>query len=181
MIRRPLLVLLLSAITASSAWAETPVYAGLRVGTHLDGRFDNLGGNIDTDTPYGGYLGWNLNETFAIEFAASHLGNSTLSNIADGGFDVDGALYQLGAVASFPLSDQFNVLGGVGAYRLNEDGEGSTIAGPINVDFSDSGVYVEVGGRFQLNPQWALRASYTWFDVDSGSEGNVWGGVELKF
>lgn len=178
---RPVLAVVLAALCSSPCWAETSVYAGLRAGSNLDGRFDNFGGNIDTDTPYGGYIGWNLNPSFAIEFAASNLGSSTRSNVADGGFDVDGALYQLGVVASLPLSDQFNLLGGVGGFRLNEDGDASTIAGPVSLDLGDTGVYAEVGGRFQLNPQWAFRASYTWFDFDSGSDGNFWGGVELKF
>lgn len=181
MIRRAIAVLLLAAVGSAPAFAETNVYAGLRVGTNLDGRFDDAGGKLDTDTPFGGYLGWNINPNLAIEFAATNLGSSQRSNIADGGFDVDGALYQLGVVGSFPLSDQFNLLAGVGGFRLNEDGDGSSIAGPVSVDFGDTGVYAEVGGRFQLNPQWALRASYTWFDFESGSDGNFWGGAELRF
>ena len=107
---RPVLAVLVAALCSNSCWAEASVYAGLRAGSVLDGRFDDFGGNIDTDTPYGGHIGWNLNPTFAIEFGASNLGSSKQSQIADGGFDVDGALYQLGVVASLLLSDQFNLV-----------------------------------------------------------------------
>jgi OmpA-OmpF porin, OOP family len=181
MTRGKILPLLLATLVSVPALSATPVYLGLRAGTDLDNRFDDLGGNINTDTPYGGYVGWRINDLFAVEFAASDLGQSKRSNIADGGLDVDGALYQLGLVASLPVSEQFEVLGGVGGFRLNEDGKSSTIAGSTNVDLGDSGVYLEVGARYRFNPQWSVRTSYAWYDFESGSDGNFWGGVQLDF
>ncbi len=174
-------LLLLAALATTPAWAEPSFYLGLRAGTDLDGRFDDVGGNIDSDTPWGGYAGWRVNDTFAIEFAAATLGESSRRNLADAGFEVDGSLYQLGLAASLPVAERFDLTGGIGAYRIEEDGEALTIAGPRDIDYSESGVYVDVGGRFRLNEQWSLRASYTWLDLDAGSDGNFWGGVQLDF
>jgi hypothetical protein len=174
-------LLLLAALASAPAWSEPSFYVGLRAGTDLDGRFDDIGGNIDTDTPWGGYAGWRINDTFAIEFAGATLGESRRSGIADGGFEVDGSLFQLGVVATLPLAERFDLLGGVGAYRIEEDGEASTIAGPRDIDYSESGAYLELGSRFRINEQWSLRASYTWFDLDAGADGNFWGGVQLDF
>ena len=175
------LLLLLASLAATPAWSAAPFYLGLRVGSDLDGRFDDIGGNIDTDTPFGGYAGWRINDTLALEFGATTLGNSTRSDIADGGLDLDGAIYQLGLAAAFPVADRFDLQGGVGVFRLDEDGEASTIAGPRRIDVSETGAYAELGGRYQLNDQWSLRAGYTWYDFDAGGDGNLWGGVQLDF
>lgn len=175
------LLLLLTALACTPAWSAAPIYAGLRVGSGLDGRLDELGGDIDTDTPFGGYAGWRINDTFAVEFGATTLGNSTRSGIADAGLDLDGAIYQLGVLATVPLADRFDLQTGLGAFRLDEDGEASTIAGLVDVDNSESGIYLELGGRYRFNEQWSLRAGYTWYDFDAGGDGNVWGGVQLDF
>lgn len=173
---------LIAALAAASMPALAgDFYVGLRAGSDLDGRIDELGGAIDTDNPWGGYAGWRINDTLALEFAASDLGESERSAIADAGLELDGALYQLGLTAQFPLADSFDVFGGLGAFRLEEDGTAITIAGPRDIDLGDTGGYVEAGGRYRFNEQWALRASYTWFDFDGGSDGNFWGGVQLDF
>jgi len=172
---------LLATLFATPALATTSFYTGLRVGSDLDGRLQDAGAPIETDTPFGAYAGWRINENFALEFGATSLGSSTRSGIADAGLDLDGAVYQLGLVASIPVAENFELLGGAGAFRLDEDGEAITIAGPVPIDASESGAYVEVGGRYLLNQQWSLRAGYTWYDFDAGGDGNVWGGVQLDF
>lgn len=179
--RARLLLLSIVALASAPAFSAPSFYVGLRAGTDLDGRFDDIGGNIDTDTPWGGYAGWRINDNFAIEFGAASLGESKRSNIADGGFDVDGSLFQLGVVGSVPVADRFDLFGALGAYRVEEDGEASTIAGPRNIDTSESGIYAELGGRLQINEQWSLRTSYTWFDFDAGGDGNLWAGVQIDF
>ena len=175
------LFLLLASLAVAPAAIAAPFYAGLRVGSELDGRFDDLGGDIDTDTPFGGYAGWRIDDTFALEFGAMTLGNSTRSAVADAGLDLDGAIYQLGGVATVPLADAFDLQAGLGAFRLEEDGEASTLIGPQDVDTSESGIYLEIGGRYRFNEQWSLRGGYTWYDFDAGGDGNAWGGVQLDF
>lgn len=156
-------------------------HVGLRAGSNLDGRLDDQIGAIETDNPWGGYAGWHINETLALEFAASDLGESERSTIADAGLKLDGALYQLGLVAQIPFADQFHGFAGLGAFRREEDGSAITIAGPRDIDLSDTGGYIELGGRYAFNEQWSLRASYAWYDFDGGSDGNLWGGVQLDF
>ena len=175
------LILLLASLAIAPVVSAAPFYAGLRVGSELDGRFDDIGGDIDTDTPFGGYAGLRINDTFALEFGAMTLGNSTRSDIADGGLDLDGAIYQLGGVATVPLADRFDLQAGLGVFRLEEDGEAGTIAGPRDIDTSESGAYLEIGGRYSFNEQWSLRGGYTWYDFDAGGDGNFWGGVQLDF
>lgn len=170
--------LLLTAV-AAPALAQSPLYFGLTVGSKLDGRVPDGAGSLDTDTPYGGYAGWRFTDTLALEFGAKHLGNATRSGIVDAGLDLDGAIYQLGVVGSLPINDQFDLIGGIGAFRLDEDGTASTLIGPVDVDNSGSGAYLDVGGRVKLNEQWSLRAGYSWYDFDAGGDGQIWGGVQL--
>jgi len=108
-----------------------------------------------------------------LEFGATSLGNSKRSGIADASLDLDSAIYQLGLTASIPVEDRFELLGGLGAFRLYEDGEASTIAGPVRIDASESGAYPEVGARYSLNQPWSLRAGYTWYYFDAGGDGNL--------
>ena len=175
------LAAVIALAAAAPAWSANDFYVGLRAGSDLDGRLDDQGGNIDSDNPWGGYAGWRINDTLALELGLSDLGNSTRSGIAEGGLDLDGALYQFGLVARVPLADSFYVLGAIGAFRRDEDGTAGTIAGPRRIDLSETGGYVELGGAYRFNEQWSLRASYTWFDFDGGSDGNFWGGVQLDF
>lgn len=175
------LLLLLASLALAPTLSAAPFYAGLRVGGELDGRFDDIGGDIDTDTPFGGYAGWRINDTFALEFGATTLGNSQRTGIADGGLDLDGAIYQLGGIATVPLADSFDLQAGLGVFRLEEDGEAGTIAGPRDIDVSETGAYLEIGGRYRFTEQWSLRGGYTWYDFDAGGDGNIWGGVQLDF
>ena len=77
------LVLMLAALASAPAWSATPFYVGLRAGSNLDGRLDDQGGNIDTDNPYGGYAGWRINDTFALELG--HRGGEVAAVGGDGG------------------------------------------------------------------------------------------------
>jgi opacity protein-like surface antigen len=173
------LALALAAALPTATQAQA-FYAGLDVGSKLDDRFDNFG-VVDTDTPFGGHAGWQFHDRWAIELGLTDLGQSTRSAAADAGFDLDGALYQLGVVGNWPIHDRFELLGALGAFRLDEDGTALTLLGPRPLDNSDSGLYLEAGSRFRLDDRWALRASYRWLDLDPDSDGHVVGAVELHW
>lgn len=179
MTRSLLLGVLVLAGATTPALAQAPFYLGLKVGAGLDGRIPDGPGSLDTDTPFGGYAGWRFNDLFALEFGAMQLGNSQRSGILDAGLDVDGWLYQLGVSATMPVSDSFDIQGGVGGFRLNEDGKAITLIGPVDFDNSGSGAYAEIGGRQRLNDQWSLRFGYTWYDFDAAGDGHFWAGAQI--
>ena len=171
---------LLLTVASFAQAQDQHFYAGFDVGGKLDGRFDDFG-ELDGDTPFGGHVGWQFNEILSVEVGLIDVGETTRSAATDAGFELDGALYQVGLVGRIPVAEQWELLGGIGAFRLDEDGTALTIAGPRPFDNSDSGYFVDAGARFRLNDAWALRAGYRWYDFDPNSEGHVTGGVELAW
>lgn len=161
--------------------AETPFYLGLRVGSAMEERLPQEPGNLDTDTPLGGYVGYNFTDFVGVEVAYTDLGKSTRSAIADAGFDLDGSLWTIGATGNVPINEQFSAFGGAGYFELSEDGTAISIAGPRRINLDDSGFYVEAGGRYHFNDQFAARLSYQWFDFDRDSDGTPWFGLEVGF
>lgn len=172
------IAMLVLAATAMPALAAPPLYVGLRAGGDLGDRLDHFGGNIKTDTIYGGFVGARLNDAFAFEVGASNLGSAE-RGAADYGIRLDGALYQMGVVGTLPLTNKFHLIGAIGAFRLEEDGSSGTFAGPVDIDNSGGGAYVEVGGRYRMNEQWSLRSGYSWYDFELGDAGHLWGGIQL--
>lgn len=177
---RVLSTALLLAFAATAPAQDQSFYAGLDVGGKLDGRFDDFG-KLDSDTPFGGHFGWQFHEILSLEAGLINVGETARSAATDAGFELDGTLYQLGVVGRIPVAERWELLGGVGAYRLDEDGTTSTLIGVRPFDNSDSGYFVEAGARFRLNDAWALRAGYRWYDFDPNSEGHATGGVELAW
>ncbi len=168
-------------VCAGAAHAQVGGYIGARVGDSPEDRFGNVVGNVETDTPYGIYGGWNFHPNWGIEVSYSDLGTSEVSGIADGGFRVDGDLATLGLVYNMPLNDNFSLLAGVGGFDLSEDGTAFTIAGPQRLNLDDSGVYIEVGARYRFNGPIAIRASYQWFDFERDTDGIPTIGAEFNF
>ena len=79
--------LLLAAAGAASA--DSSAYVGLRAGSEMDSRF-NHSTNVNADTPFGIYGGWNFNDNWGLELGYTDLGRSTAPGVADFGFDIDG-------------------------------------------------------------------------------------------
>lgn len=174
--------LLLAAVGAASA--DSGAYVGLRAGSEMDSRF-NHSANVNADTPFGIYGGWNFNDHWGLELGYTDLGRTTAPGIADFGFDIDGKLLTGGLNYRHSVSENVDLFGGVGLFDLNEDGTATTIAGPIAFNNDDNGLYAEVGGRYHFNERLALRASYQWFDFGStaadDSDGTLMLGLELDF
>lgn len=170
----------LLALLPLKAFADSPFYLGLEVGSAMEDRFDELGGDIDSDNLWGGYGGYRLTDSLAVELHVNELGESSRSAILDAGFELDGTVYSLALVGAFPVHDRVDILAGVGAFRLDEDGQTFTLLGVRNVDSSDSGLMAEGGVRWHLDQTWALRASWRWYDFER-ADGSLIGAVEASF
>jgi len=180
-VARTTLLMISGLLCASAACAEVGGYIGARIGDSPDERFGNVVGNLDTDTSYGIYGGWNFHPNWGVEVSYTDLGTSKVVGIADGGFRVDGDLATVGVVYNQPINENFSLLAGVGGFDRSEDGEALTIGGPRRLNLDDSGVYIEVGARFRFNGPLAIRASYQWFDFERDSDGIPTLGAEFNF
>lgn len=176
------ILLAISALALSNmSLAQSGFGLGLRGGTELDGRLPKGPGVLDSDNALGGYVNYFWHQNLGIELAYANLGSSSRSGILDAGFDLDGDLYTFGLVASFPIAERWQLLGGIGGFNLREDGTSVSIAGIRPFDNDDSGFYLEAGSRFDFNESLSARLSYQWFDFDRESDGTPWLGAEVRF
>jgi predicted porin len=128
------------AMLASSSFAGTPgtVYGGLDVGsTKLDGV-------SESQTSFGGFVGYNFHQNFAVEGGFRRLGTW------DGaGSDVTVDQTAVSVIGTLPLSQGFNVYGRLGYNHVKADA-GWT-------EGSDSGVLYGVGVGYTFSPKLAGR------------------------
>lgn len=176
------ILLVLGLLSLSSiSLAQTGFAFGLRAGDTMPARLPAGPGALDSKSAFGGYGNYFWNENFGLEVGYTDLGASQRSGIADAGFDLDGALYTAGLIASAPLRERFSAFGGLGAFNLREDGTSITIAGPRKFDNNDSGFYAEIGGHVAFNEQFGARLSYQWFNFENGNDGTPWLGLDVQF
>jgi opacity protein-like surface antigen len=167
----------------TSAGAEAAGYVGLRFGTEMKDRFDDLVGNqnIDTKLPLAIFGGLRFEEHFAIEASYTNLGTSKSFAIADAGFDLDGKLFTLSGQYHFPVNETASIYAGLGAFNLNEDGSSQSIIGPRPLKHNDSGLFGEIGARFVITDPLSIRISYQRYDFEGGGDGSLNAGLAWEF
>lgn len=128
------------ALLAGSSFADPTdgVYIGLDVGST---KADELSGH---ETSFGGFVGFNFNQNYAVEAAYRHLGTWNISNV-----DLKATQTALSLVATLPLNQQFNIFARMGYNRVNAEAnyQGNTISESSNGSFYGFGA----GYNFSTN------------------------------
>jgi OOP family OmpA-OmpF porin len=149
------------AVMASSSFAGTPgtVYGGLDVGST---KVDGISGK---ETSFGGFVGYNFHQNFALEGGFRRLAQYDVV-----GEDLTLDQTALSVVGTVPLSQGFNVFGRLGYNHLKAD---SNFGGA-----SDSGVLYGVGLGYNFSPTIAGRVEV---QKPSSDSTNVSVGVAYQF
>lgn len=153
------------AMLAGSSFAADTVgaYAGLDVGsTKIDGMSDNK-------ASFGGFAGYNFNESVAVEGNVRSLGKWSAS-----GADVKITQVALSVIGSYPFNPELSVYGRIGYNRLKAD---ASYMG-LNGSDSTSGALYGVGLGYNFSSQIAGRVE---LQKPSGDSTNVSIGVAYKF
>jgi hypothetical protein len=174
------LLALAASIGATSLHGE-PLswHVGIAMGTAMDKRgpydFD-----ADADNSRSVFAGATHASGFGVEATYADLGRLHAPGIADGGFDLDGELWSLGATWSLSTGviDPYAKLGW---FWREDDGIALGIAGPTPMRIHDDGVTAEVGGRWRAGDAFALRLGYAWYDFDTDSDGSALLAAEWHF
>ncbi|WP_126452971.1 outer membrane beta-barrel protein [Sulfuriflexus mobilis] len=136
----------------------------------------------DTDTGYKAFVGWQFHKNFAVELGYVDLGTYDIDTIItapvsatfNGDADVDG--YSLSLVGSYPATDNFSVIGRLGAYfwDVNSQGTASVGATAVNLNGDDSGtdIVLGVGAQYDFNKTIGIRAEYEVYK-DVGDEDDI--------
>jgi predicted porin len=149
------------AVMASSSFAGTPgtLYGGLDVGST---KVDGISGK---ETSFGGFVGYNFHQNFALEGGFRRLAKYDVV-----GEDLTLDQTALSVVGTVPLSQGFNVFGRLGYNHLKAD---SNFGGA-----SDSGVLYGVGLGYNFSPTIAGRVEV---QKPSSDSTNVSVGVAYQF
>ena len=153
------------AVLATSSFAAQPVgvYAGLDVGsTKLDGHGDR-------ETSFGGFVGYQFNNHFAVEG-----GYRRLASFPYLGVDVDAKQTAVSVIGSYPVATGIKVYGRLGYNRVEAE---ASAGGFSYSDSTSTGLY-GIGATFDVTPAVAVRAE---LQRPSSDSSNFSVGVSYKF
>jgi opacity protein-like surface antigen len=154
----------LAVVVSSSFAADKPaIYVGADVGSS---KIDGFSGRSSS---FGGFLGYQFNDHFAVESGYRRFAKGTMF-----GADLTFNQTALSLVASMPVAPQFNIFGRIGYNRLSVDAS----VGASNGTASDTGTMVGFGLSYDIAPNISARLE---FQRPSSDSTNVGVGVAFKF
>jgi OOP family OmpA-OmpF porin len=152
------------ALPAAAQFNTSALYAGGSIGQSKM-KFDCSGAPTcdQTDTAFRLFLGYQFNPNIAAEFGYSDLGKSKLA-VGPFSGDVKASAWDLSAVGSFPVANQFSILGRLGLFHGETKAEGF---GASSKD-TKTGVLWGLGGQFDLNKNIGFRAEWNRYSKMGG-------------
>lgn len=160
-------VALLSAFVATPAMADNTgkFYVAGDLGSASYSNVD-VTGSVTGTFPNPGVVriagGYHFSPMLAAEVGYSKFGDSVL-NGGIGSMTLSAHSFQVAAVGSYPLSDQFDLIGKLGLANNSSDvvGSGSIIV--TNGSSSQTDLLIGLGAQYHINSQYSVRAQYESF------------------
>jgi OOP family OmpA-OmpF porin len=152
------------ALPAAAQFSMNALYAGGSIGqskVKIDcGGFSSCD---DKDTAFRLFVGYQFNQYIAAELGYADLGKAKFS-VGPFNGDVKATSWDASAVGSFPVADQFAILGRLGAYHAEAKLEGDFGSGKD----TKTGVLWGFGGQFDLNKNLGFRAEWNRYNKMGG-------------
>jgi OmpA-OmpF porin, OOP family len=142
------------APTATSAPSMAPALSGVYVGGSIGSTAIT---DLSSKVGFGGYVGYKINENFAVEAGAQSLGKYIVA-----GSDVNASALNVSVVGSVPVDPKFSVFGRLGYGSLTATANGASAADTNSALFG-------AGVRYHLNQNLAIRGEYTRLASDTGT------------
>lgn len=179
------------AMSAAQAAEGTPYIGAGVVASQHEYKLsnDSSGGDRKSDEWSGKiYGGYQFDKTWALEAGYTDFGKSDYAyrvNGVDGRIDSDAHSFYLAAKASYPINEQFSVIGKLGAAYNKNEVNGTGLASGFNGDGNRTNLYASVGGEYAINQKVALTLEYEHYgknDIDQGrKKGAVTFGARYNF
>lgn len=139
----------------AAALAMSPALSGVYVGGSLTNTTIT---DLSSKVGFGGFVGFKLNESFAIEGGIQSLGSYTVANTS-----VSASAYNVSLLASLPLDPKFSIYGRLGYGTLSAVAKGASA--------DTNSVLYGIGAKYNINPNLAVRGEYTRLASDTGTFG----------
>ncbi|MGH8669669.1 MAG: porin family protein [Burkholderiales bacterium] len=150
---------------AMAQQADTGLYLGASIGqADLE---------IDKDTAWKIFGGYQLNRTFAVELGYTNLGEAS-ETVLGVPATAEATAWEVIGVAKFPVANQFSVYGLAGIAMVEAEGR----AGGITVSDDSTELTFGVGAQYDVSRNLGVRAQWQRYgadeDIDVISLGVVW-------
>lgn len=184
-------VLSIALVGAASVYAAPDSDSGVLIGIDA-GRAEarkNCDGVADCDSSDGSYranIGYQFDKNWSAELGYTSFGTLFRSN--DNNFDASqkANAWTVSGIGTLPISERFGVFGRAGAARFETNNSG-TVQGVEVEDRQDVKPYAGVGAKFNVTPNFALRAEFQYYADISGVDGSeddvqsVYAGAVFRF
>lgn len=180
--RKTLAACAISALLAPAMASATEpgFYVGGKVGAaSTDERWID-----DDDTSFGVYLGYRFTPHFAIEGEYTDFGNLqvNLSELEINNPRLEPRTWGIRALGFLPISDSFELLGGVGMHSFDLDPRDEQGFRDVVGSKSSTDLFYGVGGQFNFQGGLSLRAQYQRYELkQAGSSDEVSLGLHYRF
>ena len=178
------LLMLLSNANAQSHKSELATHTGLylepKVIVTLGETISHGESTLDGDTGYGvGFdLGYSFTEYFALEIDGTYVEADVTETLITGEKETDKAsfyTYGVNSVLTYPVTDNFIVLGKIGYGYEHED------LGDLGIKGSENGANWAVGLEYSFNPHLEVSFEYEAADIRSARGESLQLGLIYKF
>lgn len=160
------IAVLLSVVTVPAVAANGNAYVGARAG-QAKTNIDNAVLTKDSPTAWGIFAGYAFTPMVGLEVEYLDLGKVTGIG---GGAESRG--YSVSGVGSFPMGEQFSLLGKVGYAMISTKDTSS----PPDPDADSDAITYGLGGQFNFSPVVGVRVNWDRYNIDDSSaelKGNV--------
>lgn len=150
---------------------ESGFYGGIGAGASRTDIDTGIAGSTDKkDTAWKLFGGYQFNKNIAIEGGYVDLGKASVTG-PGGMATLDSKAWQVGAVGSLPLSQQFALTGKLGIARTSTDGSGSIGGAPFAGSDHNTAPTYGLGMRYDLTQTVALRGDWDRYRLSNGGVG----------
>jgi len=112
----------------------------------------------DSDTAFRIFGGYQINKNFGVELGYATLGEATAS-AAGSSASIESTAWDLMAVGTLPLGNNFSLYGKIGMYKSNTDFS-TNIPGFSGVSESNTDLTYAIGGQYDFNKNLGIRAEW---------------------
>lgn len=150
-------LLLVFAANAAIAEGFAVGISAARAPVNIENAGTSLGGDADGFRVFGSYM---FTRNFGIEGGMSKYGTPDNSSIP-AEMHIDTEAYDVYAVAAYPLSNNFDLIGKVGYVSWNTETE---VNDTNETHYKSDDLALSFGGEYDISKHFAVRGELEWFD-----------------
>lgn len=148
---------LLIAANAATAEGFSLGLSAARAPINIDDAGTSFGGDSDGFRVFGSYM---FTRNFGIEGGLSKYGTPDDTSIPVD-LHMDTEAYDIYAVAAYPLSNNFDVIGKVGYVSWNTETE---VNDTNETHYKNDDLALSLGGEYDISKHFGIRGELEWFD-----------------